>query len=112
MQKTDEKRHPDRDPDYERKRQKELDRFDYYFIRINHDQIVFNVYQKFVRVSAYIAESIKKQTEELTEKSLMDDLSKTLLGLKIKSNYSIKSKCLKGIIRKVLSDYKNDSQKK
>ena len=42
----------------------------------------------------------------------MVDLSKTLLGLKIKSNYSIKSKCLKGIIRKVLSDYKNDSQKK
>ena len=95
MVKIDEKRHPDRDPDYERKRQKELNRFDYCFIRINHDQIVFNVYQEFGRVSTYIAESIKKQTEELTKKSLMDDLSKTLLGLEIKSNYSIKSKCFK-----------------
>ena len=95
MVKTGEKGHPDRDPDYERKRQKELNRFDYCFIRINNDQIVFNVYQEFGRVSAYIAESIEKQTEELTKKSQMDDLSKTLLGLEIKSNYSIKSKCLK-----------------
>ena len=68
MVKTGEKGHPDRDPDYERKRQKELNRFDYCFIRINNDQIVFNVYQEFGRVSAYIAESIKKQTEELTKK--------------------------------------------
>ena len=47
MVKTGEKGHPDRDPDYERKRQKELNRFDYCFIRINNDQIVFNVYQEF-----------------------------------------------------------------
>ena len=39
----------------------------------------------------------------------MDDISKTLLGLEIKSNYSIKSKCLKWIVRKILPDYKNDS---
>ena len=53
-------------------------------------------------MSTYIAESIKKQTEELTKKSLIDDLSKKLLELDFKSNYSIKSKYLKWIVKKIL----------
>ena len=57
-------------------------------------------------MSTYIVESIKKQTEELTKKSLIDDLSKRLLGLEFKSNHSIKSKCLKWIVKKILPDYK------
>ena len=48
----------------------------------------------------------KKQTEELTKKSLIDDLSKRLLELKFKSNHSIKAKCLKWIVENVLPDYK------
>ena len=35
-----------------------------------------------------------------TEKSLIDDFSKRLLGLEFKSNYPIKSKCLKWIVKK------------
>ena len=62
----------------------------------------FNDYGKFGTVSAYIAESIKKETK----KSLIDDLSKRLLGLEFKSNHSINSKCLKWIAKKILSDYK------
>ena len=57
-------------------------------------------------MTTYIFESIKKQTEELTKKSLIDDLSKRLLGLEFKSNHSIKSKCLKWIVKKILPDYK------
>ena len=95
---TDEKGHLDRDPDYQRKRQKELEKFDYHLIRINPDEIYFNDYEEFGRLSTYIAESVKKQTKKL----LIDDLSKRLLESEFKSNRSIKSKCLKWIIKKIL----------
>ena len=91
----DEKGHVDRDLDYETKRQKELEKLDYHLTRINPDKPAFNDYKEFGRVSAYIAESIKKQTEQSTKKSLIDDLSKQLLELKFEKYNSIKSKCLK-----------------
>ena len=92
----------DKDPDYERKRQKELENFCYYLIRIDADKKDFNDYEEFGRVSAYITESIKKQTEKSTKNSLINDLSKRLLGLEFKSNHSIKSKCLKWIVKTIL----------
>ena len=98
----DEKRNVDRDLDYEKKRQKELEKLGYYLIRINPDKPGFNDYEEFGRVSAYIAKSIKKQTR----KSLIDDLSKRLLGLEFKLNRSIKSKCLKRIVKNVSPNYK------
>ena len=55
----------------------------------------FDDYKEFGRVSAYIAESIKKQTKKSTKKWLIDNLSKRLLEIEFKSNHSIKSKCLK-----------------
>ena len=60
----DEKEHVDRDPDYEKKRQKELEKLDYHLIRINPDKIDFNDYEEFGKVSVYIAESIKKKTKK------------------------------------------------
>ena len=98
----DEKGHVDRDLDYEKKRQKELEKLGYYLIRINPDKPGFDDYEEFGRVSAYIAKSIKKQTK----KSLIDDLSKRLLELEFKLNPSIKSKCLKRIVKNVLPNYK------
>ena len=56
----DEKGHVERDLDYERKRQKELEKLNYHLIRINPDKPGFGDYEEFGRVSAYIAESIKK----------------------------------------------------
>ena len=50
----------------------------------------------------HINEWTKKQTEESTKKLLIDDLSKKLLELEFKSNESIKSKCLKWIVKKIL----------
>ena len=50
----------------------------------------------------HIVKSTKKQTEKSTKKSLIDDLSKRLLELEYKSNHSIKSKCLKWILKKIL----------
>ena len=37
---------------------------------------------------------------------MIDDLSKRLLELEFKSNYSTKSKFLKWIVKKILPDYK------
>ena len=50
---TDEKGHADRDPDYEKKRQKGLENLGYYFI-INSDKKRFNDYEEFCRVLKYI----------------------------------------------------------
>ena len=96
----DEKGHVDRDPGYEKKRQKELENLGYHFIRINPDKPGFDDYEEFGRVSSYITKSTKKQNDELTKKSLIDDLSKRLLELGFKSNPSIKSKGLKWVVKK------------
>ena len=40
------------------------------------------------------------------KKSLIDDLTKIFLGLEFKSNHTIKSKCLKWTVKKILPDYK------
>ena len=39
---------------------------------------------------------------------MIDDLSKRLLELEFKSNYSIKTKCLKGIVKKYCQITKNE----
>ena len=60
----DEKGHVERDPDYEKKTQKELEKLGYYLFRINPNKPGFDDYEEFGIVSAYIAESIKKQTKK------------------------------------------------
>ena len=97
-----EKGHVDRDPDYEKKRQKELEKLGYHLIRISPDKPGFDDYEDFSRVNTYIADSIKKQTK----KSLIDNLSKRILELEFKLNYSIKSKRLKWIVKNVIPNYK------
>ena len=44
----DEKEHADRDPDYEKKRQKYLEKLGYYFIRINPDKKGFIDYEELI----------------------------------------------------------------
>ena len=68
--------------------------------------INFNDYEKFGRKSAYIAESIKKQTKKQTKMPLIDDLSKRLLELEFKQHNATKSKCLKWIVKNILPNYK------
>ena len=84
-----EKGQVDRDPNYEKKRQKELQNLGHHLIRITPDKTDFNDYEEFGRVSAYISESTKKQTEKLTKKSLIDDLSKRLVEFEFKPNHAI-----------------------
>ena len=49
-----------------------------------------------------LSNQLKNQPKSQIKKSLIDDLSKRLLGLKFKSNHSIKSKCLKWVVEKIL----------
>ena len=68
------------------------------FFRINPDEENFNIFKEINKIHRHIKKS--------TKKSLIDDLSKRLLELEFKSNHSIKSKCLKWIVKKILPDYK------
>ena len=68
------------------------------FIRINPGEENLNIFKEINKIHRHIKKS--------TKKSLIDDLSKRLLELEFKSNYSIKSKCLKWNVKKILPDYK------
>ena len=68
------------------------------FIKINPDEKYFNILKEINKIHIHIKKSNKK--------SLIDDLSKRLLELEFKSNHSVKSKCLKWIVKKILPDYK------
>ena len=58
------------------------------------------------QIYTYIIKSTKKQTNASTKKSLIENLSKRLLELEFEKHNSIKSKCLKWIVKKILPDYK------
>ena len=96
---VDELGHADRNLSNEIERQKALEKeLDCVFIRINPDEKNFNIFKEINKIHRHIKKS--------TKKSLIDDLSKRLLELEFKSNHSIKSKCLKWIVKKILPDYK------
>ena len=74
-------------------------------IRTNPDDADFDMNKLINEIHIQIIKSTKK-TKVSTKKSLIDDLSKRLLELEFKSNHSIKSKCLKWIVKNVLPNYK------
>ena len=69
-------------------------------IRTNPDAADFDMNRLINQIYKHIIKSTKKQTKVSTKKSLTDDLSKRLL--EFKSNHSIKSKCLKWVVKKNL----------
>ena len=92
---VDELGHNDRNINYEVQRQKELERErNCVFIRINLDEKDFNIFKEINKIHRHIKKSSKK--------SLIGKISKRLLELEFKSNHSIKSKCLKWIVKKIL----------
>ena len=75
-------------------------------IRTNPDAADFDMNRLINQIYTHIIESIKKNPKVSNKKSLIDDLSKKLLESEFKSNYSIKSKCLKWVAKNVLPNYK------
>ena len=103
---VDEYNHEGRNFEYEQSRQFMIESHGITIIRTNPDDANFNMNKLINQIYTHIIKSTKKQTNVSTKKSLIDDLSKRLLELEFKSNHSIKSKCLKWIVKKILPDYK------
>ena len=95
----DELGHNDRNIDYEIQRQRAIEKeLGCVFIRINPDEENFNIFRAINKIHRHIKKS--------TKTSLIDKISKRLLTLKFKSNHSIMTKASKGVVKKVLPDYK------
>ena len=96
---VDELGHANRNLSDEINRQKALEReLNCVFIRINPDEKDFNIFREINKIHRHI--------NKMTKKSLIDDILKRLLKLEFKSDHSIRSKCLKWIVKKILPDYK------
>ena len=67
------------------------------FIRINPDAIDFNIFREINKIHRHINKLTKKQIK----KSIIDNLSQRLLEREFVSNHSIKSKCLKWVVKKI-----------
>ena len=92
----DELGHANRNLSNEIERQKALEKeLDCVFIRINTDEENFNIFKEINKIHKHI--------KKLTKKSLINDLSNRLPELEFKSNHSIKSKCLKWVIKKIMA---------
>ena len=87
---------------YEKSRQLMVESHRITIIRTNPDAADFYMNRLINQIHKHIIELTKKQTK----KSLIDDLSKRLLELEFKSNDSIKSKCLKWVVKNILPKYK------
>ena len=61
------------------------------FIRINPDEQNFSIFREINKIHRHINKS--------TKNLLIDDFSKQLLELEFRSNHSIKSRCLKWIVK-------------
>ena len=91
--------HNDISIDYEIKRKNAIEKeLGCKFVRNDSSKEGFDVYTELGRIQNYIVKSTKKSTK----RSLIDDLSKILLGLEFKSNNSIKTKCLKYVVKHIL----------
>ena len=75
-------------------------------IRTNPDDADFDMNKLINQTYMQILKSTKKQTKVSTKKSLIEDISKRLLELEFKSNHSVKSQCLKWIVKNLLPNYK------
>ena len=92
---VDELGHADRNINNETERQKALERqLNCVFIRINPDEKDFNIFKPINEIYRHIKKASKK--------SLIGKISKILLELEFKSELSIKSKCLKWVVKKIL----------
>ena len=96
---VDELGHNDRNINDDIQRQQALEReLNCVFIRINPDAVDFNIFKEINKIHRHINKLTKKQTK----KSITDNLSQRSLEIEFVSNHSIKSKCLKWVVKKCI----------
>ena len=104
---VDELGHADRNNNNEIERQKALEReLNCVFIRINPDEPDFNILREINKIHRHINQLTIQQTEQKTKESVINNLSNELLKLKLKKNNSIKSKCVRWLVKNILPGYK------
>ena len=95
---VDERGHNDRDLEVEIEIQKALEKeLDCKFIRINPAKENFNIFNEINRIYQHIVKS--------KEKNLLENISNRLLNLEFKKNNSIKTKCLRWIVKKIFPEF-------
>ena len=102
---VDEYNHEGRNSKYKQSRQLMIENHGITIIKTN-PIADFDMNRLINPIYKHIINSTKNQTKVSTKKSLIDDLSKRLLELEFKSNHSIKSKCLKWVVKNILPNYK------
>ena len=99
----DERTHLDRNEDKDRKREEEIkEELDCEFIRINSRKEHFNINAELGKIQNHNIESTKQLPEESTKKALIHELLNKLLRLEFKKDNSIKTKCFKYVVKKIL----------
>ena len=94
----DELDHKDRNIGHEIKRQEAIkEKLGCEFIRINPDEENFNIF----KVINEIHRQIKELTKKSTKNSVIDELSNKVLRLEFKKDNSIKTKCLKYVVKHI-----------
>ena len=92
---NDELGHKHRDVNYEVQGQKTIEKqLGCKFVGINADEQNVNIFKAINKIQRHVKESPKKY--------LIDKISKRLVKLEFKSDYLIKLKCLKYVVRKIL----------
>ena len=102
---VDEYNHEGRNSNYEKSRQLMIESHGITIIRANPDAADFDMNRLINQIYKHIIKSTKKQTKVSTKKSLIHDLSKRLLELESKQHNAIKLKCLKQVVKNILSNY-------
>ena len=104
---VDELGHSDRNINDEIERQRALEReLNCVFIRINPDEPDFNILREINKIHRHINQLTIQQTEQQTKESVINNLSNELLKLEFKKNDSIKSKCVRWIVKNILPGHK------
>ena len=93
--KVDEYGHNDRNIDFEIKTQKAIEKErGCQFIRINPDKQNFSIFEAINEIHRYI--------EKSTKRSLIDKISKKILGIKFKPSHLLKSKASKYVVQEII----------
>ena len=105
---VDELGHTDRNINNEIERQRALEKeLNCVFIRIDPDEPNFNMLKDINKIYRHINQVTKQQTEQKIKESVIDNLSNELLKLKFKKIDSIKSKCVRWIVKNILPGSRN-----
>ena len=108
---ADELGHADRNVNNDTERQRALERErNCVFIRIDPDTPNFSMLREINKIYRHINQVTKQQTEQQTNKSVIDNLSNDLLKLEFKKNDSIKSKCVRWIVKNILPGHKKEKK--